>query len=190
MARACATGNFAPTTAAILAGGLVATGVKYAAALEDTVNAQTVLLLADASWAGSAVWAAQVRQALYNGFVGFGCKAVVLPVQNTFVKVSATLTLRDASFASDPSGITQNAQTALQRYFDERPDWYNFRLRAVRAVLARCDPRVLTCTAASVESAWGLGPIPEPAQPVPSAGVPQHFFLADRAVELMFATIA
>jgi hypothetical protein len=190
MARACATGAFAPTSAAILAGALVATGVKYAAAIEDTLNAQTVLLIADASWASSQAWATCVQQALYNGYVGFGCKAVVVPVLNTFVKVTARLTLRDANDESDTTGLTASAASALRSYFDERPDWYNFRLRSVRAVLARCDPRVLACPEASVESAWSSAPISDPPQPVPSAAIPTHFFLADNAVEIRFADTA
>jgi hypothetical protein len=189
MARACATGAFAPTSAAILAGALVATGVKYAAAIEDTDNAQTVVLIADASWAASQAWATRVQQALYAGYVGFGCKAVVVPVRNTFVKVTARFVLRDANDESDTAGLAASAATALRKYFDQRPDWYSFRLRAVRAALARCDPRVLSCPEAAVESAWSSAPISEPPQPVPSAATPTHFFLADNAVEIRFADI-
>jgi Baseplate J-like protein len=185
MARAFVLGRVGPTTAAILAGALLSTGVKRVAAFEDPVGAQTVLTIADGSFSGSTAWAARVRQRLYDEFVGFGCKVAVGFAQNRFVKVTAKLTLRDAAYRYDTSAVLTNAQKALRRYFDDRPDWYSFRNRAVRAVLARCDPRVLTCTSAIVESAWGAGPMPEPAPVTPGAPV-FHYWLADDALSVQF----
>ena len=185
MARAFVLGRLAPTTAAILAGALLSTGVKRAAAFEDPVLARTVLVIADGSWTGSSAWAARVRQRLYDDFVGFGCNVAVSFAQNRFVKVTAKLTLRDAAYRYDTSAILTNAQKALRRYFDDRPDWYTFRNRAVRAVLARCDRRVLTCTSAVVESAWGAGPIAEPATVMPGAPL-FHYWLADDALSVDF----
>jgi hypothetical protein len=185
MARAFVLGRVAPTTAAILAGALLSTGVKRVAAFEDPVGAQTVLTIADGSFSGSTAWANRVRQRLYDGFVGFGCKVRVDYARNRFVKVTAKLTLRDAAHGYDTSAILASAQKALRRYFDDRPDWYSFRNRAMRAVLARCDPRVLTCTSAVVESAWGTGAIADPGLVVP--GMPLfHYWLADDALSVEF----
>jgi hypothetical protein len=121
---------------------MLAAGARHAAAIDDPARAVTRLLLAEASWASSATWRARIQQLLYDGFVGFGCRVAVEAVPNAFVKVGARLVLRDASMLADTSEVAENAASALRRYFDERPDWYTYRLGAVRAVLARCDARV------------------------------------------------
>jgi hypothetical protein len=184
MARAFARGRLGPTTSAILAGALLSTGVKHAAVFEDPVRAATRLLVADASWAGSTLWARRIRQRLYDAFVGFGCKVMVDYAQNRFIAVSATIRLRDASFRYDAAGIAEAALRAARRYLDDRPDWYTFRLSALRAALARCDRRVLTCERVAVTSAWDGAPVAEPIAPAPGHVLYEHFWLADDALSL------
>jgi hypothetical protein len=182
IARAVAIGRNGPVANAVIAGAMLATGARHAAVIEDSARAVTRLLLADASWTSSTAWRARIQQLLYDGYVGFGCRVAVESVPNSFVKVSARLVLRNASLLSDTSEIATNAASALRRYFDERPDWYTYRLGALRAVLARCDPRVLTCDDATVESMWS-----QFAMPIHGDGPTYtHVFLVDNALSIDF----
>lgn len=152
-------GRRGPTDGAIYAGSYLATGVRHVAVFEDWTNANTVIFVADESWASdSSYWQPAVIQTLQNSWVGFGCSLNPTGaglVDNLFLNVSATVQLRNHSLLQQTAGVQAKIQAKLNDYFTLRPDWYTFRAAALRGVIARADPRVLTCTAVSVTDRFG-----------------------------------
>jgi hypothetical protein len=155
-ARAMAQGRYAPVIAALLAFAYRGYGVRRVAVLDDTFYGIARVAVADGSRNGSALWCSRVKQALYdNNAVGFGCRIDVQPAILVWVAVTATVVLRDSNSQNYTTDISNNVRAALTSYFGDRDDWYSFKTPAVRAVISRADPRILTCASATVTLANG-----------------------------------
>ena len=200
-ASAYALGQYAPTSGAVQAGALRGTGVHrlatkdvavaYAAAGRVVPSAFTAVTIADASWASSRLWVASVKQAIATTFLGHGCAVQVAGVTNTRIRCALTVTLRDPTSLADPSDITAAIQRTLTSYFDDRPDWWTWKLAQIRAVASRADPRVLVCTQATVLSLLSDAVLPEPTPPL--AGLfgftLTHWMLVANGVTVTYQTM-
>ena len=189
-ARAYALGRYAPTLGAISAGVLQA-GAYQAAVFDVPSQAITVVLAEDVSWAVSNTWLAELQSAVQASAVGFGCKVLVTGATNTFVRVACTITLRDPSFIVDTSDVSAALATAVQGYFDNRPDWYTWRLGALRGVCSRAHPNILMCQSVVVTDAVSGNVLPEPTTN-PKLGftgngnTAYHYLLCDGAVQATY----
>ena len=95
--------------------------------------------------------------------------------------------LEDIAYADDTSSIAANVRSALRAYFDDRPDWWTWRLDSIGGIIARADRRILTCQSPDVAARSG-GSIAEPSAALPQSGNVTHWYLADDAVTLTFTT--
>jgi hypothetical protein len=198
-ASAYARGQYGPTSGAVLAGALRGTGA-HRVAVRDITRARvdgastlapaafTSLTVADVSWSSSRLWLAGIAQGIGAGFLGHGCVVRVAGVTNTRVRCELAVTVRDPVALSDPSGITQSIQTVLGRYFDDRPDWWTWRLAQIRAVVSRADPRVLVCTRAAVHALGTDEILTEPTLPVATASglTLPHWMLVANGVSVTY----
>ena len=151
LALALSTGSAGPSRGAAIAGALTNPSVRRAVWADDPNTGFGKLFIADESWAASDELCAFIRQALDDKpWRGFGCRIGVLRTQNQGITVSPNVLLRGSQFIADPSSITAAIRTALAAYFDDRPDWYTWRLNAIGGVIAGADPRILACTGLSV----------------------------------------
>ena len=157
-------GRRGPTTGAILAGAYLALGVRHVAVFDDLTNANTVLFVADESWGSDTnYWQPAVIQALLgdgsqDGWAGFGCSlnpSGAGLVDNHFLDLTATVQLRSQQLLQQTSDVQTAIKKKLDDYFTSRPDWYTFRASAIRGVIARADPRILTCTAITITDRFG-----------------------------------
>lgn len=179
-ARAYISGQYAPVNGALMAGALGAAGAKHAA-IRDTGTGVATVFIADATWAGAPYWSKTVKQALYDRWVGFGCVVDVKHVTNKAIGVIATVRVTDSSALYNTADIEKSIHDALTSYFDDRVDWYAWKLNAVRSVIAHSDKRILSCTTVSVVDAAGA-PL---AEPVVSASLLYHYMLSG-AVNINF----
>jgi hypothetical protein len=158
-------GRRGPTLGAIYAGSYLATGVRHVAAFEDTDAANTLLFVADESWCSDVnYWQPAVIQTLQDSWAGFGCS--LQPnnagfVDNYFLNVAATVQLRSQQLLQSSNDVKAAIIAKLNAYFNDRNDWYTFRASAIRAVIARADPRVFTCTSVTITDRWGNS-VPDP----------------------------
>ena len=183
IAGAFARGRYAPTVSALLAGALLGTGVRFAIVREDTTLAIANVSVADQSWGSSDRLSLVVQQKINDVFLGFGCRVKVLKTPNIYIRVSATVTLRDPIFSTDTTPIDVAIRSALRDYFNLRPDWDIWKLSAVRAVISNADVRILTCTAATVSDAQSAAVYGEPTQ----ATTGTHYYLPDQSVTVTYA---
>jgi hypothetical protein len=183
-ARAMAQGRFAPVVAALLAFAYRGYGVRRAAVFEDTAFAISRVVVGDGSRNGSVAWAAKVKQALYdNEAVGFGCRVAVTQAVVQWVAVAATIVLRDSNYQNFTTDISNNVRTALNAYFGDRDDWWSLKVATVRGVIGRADPRILTCTAATVTLANGTA-LTDTTPYVPGTNAPQNLWtLANKGLQ-------
>jgi hypothetical protein len=185
-------GTYGPTPPALLAGTLRSLGVVKCPLREDTATGRAYVYPIDASWAQSARWTAAVEQTLRgtgrdDEWLGLGCRLGVGAVVNRVVRLEVVIQLRDTRFAADTAALTLSLQAILKAHFDEKSDWWIFRLATLRAVCSRVDRRrVLSCTSAIVRDAAGV-PIAEPTDPAPGATL-THWWLADGAVDVNYIT--
>jgi len=195
LALAMGTGSFGPNHGALVAGALTNPGVRRAVYVEDTRNAVAQLFVADASWATSARARAIVKQRLQaRPWIGWGCRVDVLGVVNQGIVVRPNILLRGKQFDSDRIAITEAVRLKLVDYFDNRPDWYTWRLDAIGGVVAGADSRILACSSVSVvtdkgaliaavdEANFVTGAEPS-ALPVPYFGTITHYSLVRQAVD-------
>lgn len=189
-AKTFAVGQHAPVIGAILATALKA-GAPRAAIYEHASSASTVVLANDISWAFSPDWSALIEQDIRNTVCGFGCRVVGSSAYNLFGRVECTVKLRKADYLIETTEIAAALDKAIRRYFDERPDWYTWRLAALRGVCARADRRILTCTTVVVRNAVDNSILPEsgfvtnlPAGFIGPA--PYHVYLSNNAVTPTF----
>lgn len=180
-------GFFGPNNAALVAGTMEVPRVRRMAISLDTVTAISRVFVADVSWAYSNRLLELVTQNIAKTWQGWGCRVKAFGVFNQLIGVTGALVIDSSQSLTDSADIANNVRTALRAYFDDRPDWYTFRNQAVRSVIAHADPRILTCTSASV-----LDPnnnvISEPPKKVAAgATFALHYSLLDDAVRLTFA---
>jgi hypothetical protein len=178
-ASAYATGRYAPTLGAVAAAALLA-GAVHVAVLEDPVWAVSNVLAQDVSWASTGSWLSQIQGAADQQ--GFGCRANVTGAFNTFVKVAATVKLKDKSALVASGPILQGITDAVGAYFNGRPDWYTWRASGLRIAITRAHPSIKACTFVSVaDASTGAALSDPPALPQMANAV--HWMLAPGAVE-------
>lgn len=158
-AKARYVGQYGPTQGALIAGALSTTGVKHVAAWNDTDLGRAVLFIADQSWAWSQTFQNQCLQVLKEKWVGWGARVALFGVQNYAVTLSSTVILADPKFGDDTTDLQNAIRTAVQKYFDNRPDFYAFDVNSLGGVIARCDPRILTCTNVVLANPVGGGDV-------------------------------
>jgi hypothetical protein len=201
-AMAFATGQFAPDLAAIVAGTLIGTGVHRAATFEvpqiqvtQVISNQgvtslvpaafTAVCIADQSWSSGSAWQKQVQQSIADTTQGFGCAIVVSGVRNTRIRLVLSVKLRDAKALTDVTEIDAAIISAARAYFDDRPDWYTWKLAAIRAVISRAHPKIQVCTLATVRALVTDAVLTEPTgAPIATANGIQctHYELASNGV--------
>lgn len=186
VAMASYAGQFGPNVAALIAGAFEVPRVRHAFHLLDSANAVAKLFIADTSWGCSDRLRSAVQQKLKDKWLGWGARASVLPIQNRLINVAANITLTGPQYLDDTSDISEVVRQELKTYFDEKPDFYTFKLRALRGLISQCDNRILKCTSVSVVDSSGT-PISEPSALSPSAQSVTHFYLNDDALNLTFA---
>lgn len=184
-ARAYSVGQFGPTLAAVVAGVLRQQSVRHYAifpASQAVPYAQAYLT--DESWGQSTDWLAAAAQTVADTFQGFGCRTRYGGVQNQQIALATTLVLQSSDDLNYTDAIDQNVRTAAESYFNDRPDWYRFRLAALRSLLSKCDRRIQQCTSVVVTDALTGAVVPEPANTFGLSWLGQltHFYLTDRNV--------
>lgn len=184
-ARAYAVGQFGPTTGALIAGALQQQSVRHYAffpASTDVAYAQGYI--ADQSWSSDPGWVGSVAQAIADSFQGFGCRTRWGTVVNQHVALTATIVLRSTDDLNQTDPVDVNVRAAAESYFNDRPDWYRFRLGTLRALLSRCDPRIQECRQLALTDAVTGATVPEPANTfgVEWADTVTHFYLVDQNV--------
>lgn len=180
-ARAYESGKHGPNIKAALAGVFKA-GARHAVAVDDPSIAALVVHIADRSWGSSARWGRFIRNALFQGkHIGFGCKVLCAPTINEIVAVEADVKVRRPEYLSERTDLDLAIQKALRSYFDDRPDWNQWKTTALRGIIARADRRLLLCSAVSVKRADGTT-VSEPAY-----GSATHFMLLDNAVRVTYS---
>lgn len=169
-------GSYGPTEQAIVAGTLRFPGLARCPVLSDASTGASVLYPCDERWAQSSAWTEALEQYLRDEWTGVGCRIRTGAVLNRLVRVELSVVLRERRWLSDVSSITAALSVELTRYFDERPDFWIFRLAALRAVCSRAHPHIEKCVTATVRDADGV-PLAEPAQPV-VGGTFYHWWFA------------
>lgn len=179
-ASAYQTGAYGPNTQAALAGAL-RVGAVHAIPIDDPSIAALVLYVADESWASSERWTKLVRKSLHdNKFIGFGCKVLVRGISNLVVGANVTCKVRRPEFLTETTDLDAAVQKTLRSYFDDRGDFNRFKNAALRAVTARADRRLLTCSQAELVRLDGT------VVDEPGALSTTHFILADQAVRATY----
>lgn len=175
LGTALGTGQYAPNLAAIAAGLLMTNGVAHVAVTEDTTTGKVLAWAADESWAWSTRLRDRALQNLNDRWLGFGCAASLGVVSNYNVSVSLALTLRDKRHLADGSAITEKVRKAILAYFNDRPDWYTWRIDRVIGEAMRADRRILDVQEALVKNADGNMDEPAAALPASVAAPIYHY---------------
>lgn len=185
-AKANAVGQFGPTDGAILAGLLTQQSVRhYAVFRANSTVPYTQIYCADESWATSYQdWNPQLMQVLADQWIGFGCRVRAGEIVNQQIVVTATVVLASTDDLNDTADIDANVRAVAESYFNDRPDWYLFRLSTLQAVLSKADPRILRCSSVAVTDAATGAVIPEPVNTVGQTWAPAilHYYLTDNEV--------
>lgn len=186
-AKAYASGQYAPVNAALVAGAYFA-GARHVAVSDNSTTGVATLVVGDVSWASSFAWCDTIYRYLQdNEFVGAGCALTVLPSLNVLIHAAPTVVLRDSNFLTDTTDITVAIQKALRSYFDDRADWFTFKLSAIQSVISRAHPKILTCTAVSITQYANNTPVAEPSGILNPAS-PLHYYLADNSTAITYAS--
>jgi hypothetical protein len=173
------TGRYGPTPGALVAGSYASGQAAALAILEDTSTGSSYFYAADPSWATSHAWRTTIEQEIRDTWLGAGCRLLQGSFVNTPVRIEATIVLRSASYLANTSDITTAIQGALVAYFDQRPDWYVWKLSAIQGVCAQADYRILSCSLVIVKNADGLV-LSEPPAPVAGQYL-THWAFSDQA---------
>jgi Baseplate J-like protein len=176
-ARAIAIGQYAPNTAAFVAGCLNSPGIKKLVPL-DLGDGSLYGLVADGSWATSIELRTQTKQYLHdNEWVWYGSSVDLFDSKNKLVGVNATIIVSDPKYLNDTTSIETAVRKALTDYFDNRPDWYLFRTSSMQSIVAQCSDRILGCSSLTVTDLNGVTIVP-PLAPSLTTGIPfKHFVL-------------
>lgn len=180
-ATAFVRGQFGPTNYATVYGALHTSGVRRWAVYDDTATGTSRIYVADSSWGSSSEWASRVKQNVYNtGTVGFGCVVDVDRVLNKIIHVNLTMVVRDAKYLNNTAVLDATLRQAARSYFDDRPDWYTWKLAGLRAAVTHAHRHLLYCSAVSVTDASG-NPVSETDASVLSS-TPYHFYNTATAI--------
>lgn len=187
LAKAQYLGQFGPNTSALIAGALSVGGVAHVAHTEDRTTGTARLYVADAQWGQSGRLADVVEQKIKDDVLGFGCMVSVGHILNIRITVEVAIVLTDPKYATNTTEIAEGIRSQLRPYFDDRDDFYTWRLNAVGAIAAQADHRILTCTGAVVKDRNG-NVLAEPSKIDPTGNTIAHYYLADNAVKVTFST--
>ena len=197
LALAASLGQYGPTTFALSAGCLLTQGVSHVAVQEYSSTGYASdcggcrIWIADDSWCWSQTLANAAKQKLNDLYLGFGCKATINEVVNLPVSLAATILLRDKRYVADTVEIADNIRAACLAYFNDRPDWYTFRERAIAAKIVGCDRRILavppTVVITNVLSGSAISP-PAATLPTNPSNQIYHYDLDATNVGLSFVT--
>lgn len=197
LALAASLGQYGPTTFALAAGCLLTQGVSRVAVQEYSSTGYASdcggcrIWIADDSWCWSQTLANAAKQRLNDLYLGFGCKATINETVNLPVSLSATILLRDKRHVADTVEIADNIRAACLSYFNDRPDWYTFRERAIAAKIVGCDRRILavppTVTITNVLNGIAITP-PAATLPTNPSNQIYHYDLDATNVGLSFVT--
>jgi hypothetical protein len=182
-AKAYAIGLFGPNAAAAVAGMYSTQSVRHFAffpASAYTPFGQA--FIADESWGSSPAWHAQVAQVLTDSWIGFGDRIHVGGVLNQQIAVASQVVLNSTDDLNDTSDIDANIRTAAESYFNDRPDWYRWRLGSLQAMIGAADSRIQRCSSVVVSDAISGNPLPEPLNVFGLTQIPWlvHYWLTDR----------
>jgi hypothetical protein len=186
-ARAYARGQYGPTDAALVSGALQQQSVGHFAFFR--ANALTPYAqgyVADPSWASSGLglgsgtsWTDSIAGAIAQSSLGFGARVRWGKVVNRLTSVSATIHLKSTAALASTSAIDANVRAAIRSYFDDRGDWYLFRLKGLGAAITNADPNIQQAVDVAVSDAVTGAAIGEPAVPGQSTWSPilTHYYL-------------
>ncbi|HEY2517096.1 MAG TPA: hypothetical protein VGI39_39760 [Polyangiaceae bacterium] len=202
--RANASGRFGATTGAILAAALGGTGVHRVAcfdvaqAADGTPVAYTGVAIADGAWASGSggllsgdllfgVWERQVAQRVADIAQGVGGQFLLSGVANQTIRLAAIVQLRSGDDLNDTAAIDAALLKTARSYFDDRPDWWTWTVRGLRAWLSRAHPKILSCTAVQIRDLAtdaDLTGSPPPALPIANVNGIQatHYFLVQNGL--------
>jgi hypothetical protein len=186
LAKALYLGQRAPTDGALIAGALTDAAVKHVALVRDRAKGQSVLFIADESWAWSLAFQNRCKQALKNDWLGFGARLDVRPIVNRLVALNATAILADPKFKDDTDDIRSVVRQTVRSYLDDRPDFYTFDPDALASTIASSDPRLLTCTSALLVDLATGDPVLPVAIAAEAAFISRNY-LTDNGVNLTLA---
>lgn len=187
-ATARASGRFGPTAGAIIAGALSFSGVARLAVIDNENTGKTVIFPVDEAWACSQELNSQVGQIIKDSWNGFGCAVQMGTTGNQFIHIEATVVLSDSRHLIDSTAIEQDIRDALQFYFNERPDWWTWKLETIKAAIAGSNRKIFACTDVKVTDATDSTVVDEPSflDIDDSFPIIQHYYLNDNATNLTF----
>lgn len=182
-ARAYAIGQFGPTQGALIAGLLRQQSVRHYAEFPATLSLPYAqAYIADQSWAQCPPWVGSVAQVVADAWTGFGCRIRFGGVQNLQIVASPTIVLNSTNDLNSTDAIDANVRAVAEAYFNDRPDWYRYRLGTLQALLSKADPRIRQCSAVTVTDALTGAVVPEVPNAFGSTWTPYlvHPYLTDR----------
>lgn len=183
-------GQFGPTQGAAIAGLLSQQSVRHYAAFQasDFVPYAS-LYIADESWADCPTWNQQVAQIITNSWQGFGCRIRFGAVLNIQIAVTASFILDSSDDLSDTTGIDANVRRVAESYFNDRPDWYRFRIGSLQQLLSKADPKIRRCSSVSVTNVLTGDPMNETLNTFSLVYAPAiyHLYLTDQSVTTSYA---
>lgn len=180
-ARAGWQGSYGPTDAALVAGALRFPGLASCPVLKDANTGASVLYAVDETWAQSETWLEALVQYVSDEWLGVGCRARAGAVVNRVVRIEATVVLRQRTDLNDTTAIEAAVRAEVERYFSARPDWWMFRLGALRAVCSFAHDKILKCPTVLVLDSEGA-PVAEPSQPAAGEAITHWWFAGGLSV--------
>lgn len=181
-AKAYASGQFGPNDNAIIAGILRNQSVRHFAAFRANGSVPYAqVYIADESWAWGDYWSSTIQQQFIDGYQGFGCRSRFGQITNQQIAIAPTIVLEDTDDLANTDEIDDNIRAAARSYFDDRPDWYRWRIAGLRALLSKCDSRILTCSSVVVTDAVTGSVLSEPPNTPGATWSPTltHYYLTD-----------
>jgi hypothetical protein len=189
-AKAYVVGQFGPTVGAAIAGLLAQQSVRHYAVFPASATLPYgSVYVADESWADAGIWHNQVAQNLATAWQGFGCRMRFGLVSNKRIAMTASFILNDTDDLNDTSDIDVQVRTVAESYFNDRPDWYRFRMSTLQQLLSSADSRIRRCTGVVVTDVVTGDPIQEPANNFTQEfqSLLTHFYLTDAGVNTSYS---
>jgi hypothetical protein len=189
-AKAYVVGQFGPTVGAAIAGLLAQQSVRHYAAFPASATLPYgSVYVADESWADAAIWHQQVAQNLASSWQGFGCRMRFGVVSNTQIAMTASFILNSTDDLNDTSDIDVQVRAVAESYFNDRPDWYRFRVSTLQQLLSSADSRIRRCTGVQVTNVVTGDPVAEPANNFTTSfsSILTHWWLTDQGVTTSYS---
>lgn len=183
--KAYVVGQFGPTQGAAIAGLLAQQSVRHIAAFPaSSALPYAGLYVADESWADAPQWHSAVAQVIANAWTGFGCRIRFGTVANLQIAVTASFTLNKTEDLNSTPSIDVGVRATAEAYFNNRPDWYRYRLGALQQALSKADSRIRRCTNVVVTDVLTGQIVQEPPNLFTQVWSPTvtHYYLTDQNV--------